>query len=84
MKVEDAKKIIDKYKSEISIAPCSVNHHLNKIGGLMEHLKNTEVAALEIDSDNETLLALAMIHDIGKARTYKTTSGKIVGLSVTI
>jgi len=77
MKIEDAKKIIDKYNSEISVAPCSVNHHLNKIGGLKEHLDNTIVAALEIDNDNETLIALAMIHDIGKARTYKITEGKI-------
>jgi len=77
MKIKDAKKIMDRYKSEISIAPCSVNHHLNKIGGLVEHLENTTVAALEIDDDNETLVALAMIHDIGKARTYKITEGKI-------
>lgn len=70
MKYEDAEKIMKFYENELKDAPCSEKHHLNIRGGLLIHLKNVEDAAREIDPKNETLHALARIHDIGKARTY--------------
>ena len=70
MKIEEAIDILKFYENELKDAPCSEKHHLNIRGGLLIHLKNTELAAKEIDPKNEQLQALAKIHDIGKARTY--------------
>ena len=70
MKVKEAENIMIRYWNEIKDAPCSSGHHLNIKGGLSIHLQNTHDAAKEIDPDNEELQALALIHDIGKARTY--------------
>jgi len=71
MKIKEARNILEIYAEELKNAPCSKDHHLNKVGGLLEHLINTGIAAQEIDKENEQLYALATIHDIGKARTYK-------------
>ena len=76
MKMKEALNILKIYEEELKNAPCSKDHHLNKVGGLLEHLVNTEVAAEEIDPKNEQLHALATIHDIGKARTYKIIASK--------
>jgi len=76
MKMKEALNILKIYEEELKNAPCSKDHHLNKVGGLLEHLVNTEVAAEEIDPKNEQLHALATIHDIGKARTYKIILSK--------
>ncbi len=70
MKYEDAKRIMQFYENEIKDAPCSEKHHLNVRGGLLIHSMNVMNAAREIDPNNEELHALALIHDIGKARTY--------------
>lgn len=71
MKMEEAEKILKFYENELKDAPCSVNHHLNIKGGLMKHMKNAYgIAKFELKG-SETLCALALIHDIGKARTYK-------------
>ncbi len=70
MKLEDAEKILKFYENELRNAPCSTNHHLNKRGGLMIHMKNAfGIAKFELRG-SETLQALALIHDVGKARTY--------------
>lgn len=81
MKLEDAEKILKFYEKELKDAPCSENHHLNIRGGLLIHLKNTELAAIEIDPVNEQLHALAKIHDIGKARTYVITDKNCIKYS---
>jgi 23S rRNA maturation-related 3'-5' exoribonuclease YhaM len=70
MKYEDAERIMKFYEKELKDAPCSEKHHLNIRGGLLIHLGNVRDVAMEIDDNNETLIALALIHDIGKARTY--------------
>jgi 23S rRNA maturation-related 3'-5' exoribonuclease YhaM len=70
MKYEEALKILKFYEKELKDAPCSEKHHLNIRGGLLIHLYNVKNAAIEIDPKNEQLHALALIHDIGKARTY--------------
>ena len=70
MKFEDAAKIYDIFYEELKNAPCSTKHHLNKKGGLLEHMLHVYNIALELEPKNETLVALAYIHDIGKARTY--------------
>lgn len=71
MRRETAELIIQMYASEIKDAPCSKGHHLSERGGLLKHLCNVEYEATMLDPRNETLIALARIHDIGKARTYK-------------
>jgi len=76
MKLEDAERILKFYEYELKDAPCSSNHHLNVRGGLMIHLKNTfGIAKFELRG-SETLQALALIHDVGKARTYKISDNK--------
>ena len=70
MNLKDANKILKFYENELKDAPCSEKHHLNVKGGLIIHLSNTEQAAIEIDQGNDSLRALAIVHDIGKARTY--------------
>jgi len=73
MKYEDAERIMKFYEKEIKDAPCSEKHHLNVHGGLLIHSMNVMSTAREIDPNNEQLHALALIHDIGKARTYVIT-----------
>jgi|SRR3989304_1848235 len=77
MMLETAKRILKFYEYELKDAPCSINHHLNVKGGLMIHLNNVKSAAEELDPENETLIALAYIHNIGKARTYNISYGGI-------
>ena len=71
MKRETAELIIQLYANELKDAPCSKGHHLSERGGLLKHLCNVESEAFLLDPTNETLIALARIHDIGKARTYR-------------
>lgn len=76
MKIEDAERILKLYESELKDAPCSSGHHLNKKGGLMIHMRNAfGIAKFELKG-SETLQALALIHDVGKARTYKISENK--------
>jgi len=70
MKIEYANKILEIYKEELKNAPCSKDHHLNIIGGLMIHLDNVGKVAEKTFPGDETVIALAKIHDIGKARVY--------------
>lgn len=70
MKISDAQKVYEKFYKEIHEAPCSEKHHLNKKGGLLEHLTHTYRIAQELEPYNETLIALAWVHDVGKCRTY--------------
>lgn len=69
--IDDAEFIKDMYKRELRNAPCSRKHHLNKPGGLLEHLSNVKNAAITLDPKDFQCIALSDIHDIGKARSYK-------------
>jgi len=71
LSTKDAEIILEKYKDEIADAPCSKGHHLNIVGGLAIHQKNAGHFARELYPMDDNLAALADIHDIGKARTYK-------------
>lgn len=71
MKITDAEKIIHSHIAELKDTPCSLSHHLNKKGGLIVHLNNVMSIAKEYFPNDETLIALALVHDIGKARVYK-------------
>ncbi len=71
MRTEVAYTILRFYQNELKDAPCSKGHHLSERGGLVKHLLHVAQEAANLDSKNETLIALAIIHDIGKARTYK-------------
>jgi 23S rRNA maturation-related 3'-5' exoribonuclease YhaM len=70
MKLKEANEIHKLFEKEIADAPCSVKHHLNERGGLLKHLIHVRDCAEVLDEDDETLIALAWIHDIGKARSY--------------
>ena len=77
MKITDAENIIHFHIREVRDAPCSISHHLNKKGGLIIHLNNVMNLAKEFFADDETLQAMALIHDVGKSRTYKIDNGEI-------
>jgi len=80
MRIKTANLILELYESELKDAPCSKVHHLNVRGGLMRHLLHVGIEAIELDPMNETLTALAFIHDIGKARTYKISKHVVAGV----
>ena len=69
----NARKILQVYQAEIAGAACSKSHHLNVKGGLLIHLKDVLAVAKEYFPYDQDLHFLALLHDIGKARTYKTT-----------
>lgn len=71
MRTEIAYTILQYYQNELKDAPCSKGRHLSERGGLVKHLMHVAQEAANLDPKNETLTALAIIHDIGKARTYK-------------
>lgn len=77
MRREIAELIIQFYVHELKDAPCSKGYHLSERGGLLKHLCNVEYEAIQLDPRNETLIALARIHDIGKARTYKISKNLV-------
>lgn len=70
MRITDAERIINEHISELYDKPCSLVYHLNRKGGLMIHLNNVMMIAKEYFPNDETVIALALIHDIGKAREY--------------
>ena len=57
-------------------APCSGAHHLAKEGGLVEHSLNVlDIArrlneAWEAGIDDETIIIVSLLHDLGKAGDY--------------
>lgn len=71
MRTVEAEEIIQFHIAELYDKPASLMYHLNKKGGLMIHLNNVWKLAVEYFPNDETLQALALIHDIGKGRTYK-------------
>lgn len=81
MKIEDAEKIIHYHIAELKDAPCSIGHHLNRKGGLMIHLNNVMKIAKTYFPDEETLHAVSLIHDVGKARVYKIDHDCIMFIS---
>ena len=68
------------WDSEIMIAfvqaPASIHHHHNYVGGLLAHsLETAETAAqlkYETTSEREITIIAALLHDIGKIKSYTT------------
>lgn len=82
MKITDAERIIHEHMNELYDKPCSLGYHLNKRGGLMQHLSNVWRLATKYFADDETLQALGLAHDIGKGRVYGFDSeGGIIFIS---
>ncbi|MDD4282047.1 MAG: HD domain-containing protein [Candidatus Methanofastidiosa archaeon] len=57
------------------LAPCAKSHHHNYLGGLIEHTYGVmtvcnAIARSHVELDRELLLAGAILHDVGKIRTY--------------
>ena len=67
-------------KSNFFTAPASTKYHGNYEGGLLEHsMKVYEIlrhlvenSVIEINADEDTLIIVALLHDICKANYYKT------------
>jgi hypothetical protein len=72
-----AREILNYYSTELQFAPCSRGHHLAEKGGLLKHLEGVFNVAYKYFPDDYQLQFLALIHDIGKARTYQTEDEKI-------
>ena len=65
-----AREILHFFANELKDATCSRSHHLSEKGGLLTHLENTFNVAKRYFPEDNVLQFLALIHDIGKARTY--------------
>ncbi len=70
MKLIDAERIINDHMRELYNKPGSSKYHSNKKGGLIKHLNNVFNVAKNQFPTDETLQALALLHDIGKGRVY--------------
>ncbi|MHC1604400.1 MAG: 3'-5' exoribonuclease YhaM family protein [Candidatus Methanofastidiosia archaeon] len=65
----------ESFEKDFKFLPCAKSHHHNYIGGLIEHTYAVVVICRTITKiypplDKELLLASAILHDIGKIKTY--------------
>lgn len=67
------------FMDAFSSSPASIQMHSAAVGGLMQHTINVAELALEIvrqhpELDRDIVLAGALLHDIGKVRTFQVTT----------
>jgi len=87
--IDDLLAYLDEGKNHFFTAPASVNHHLNKPGGLLQHSLNTCHAALELREiaiklqpalepqlQRDSIIIAALLHDICKSDVYVPTRKK--------
>lgn len=87
--VDDLIEYLDDGRNHFFGAPASVNHHLNKDGGLLQHSLNVCHAALKLREmalamrpdleshlKRESVIIASLLHDICKADIYRPTRRK--------
>jgi len=67
--------IFSDYETEFTKAPAAIEHHHAYLGGLIHHTVNVTQKALSLSVDHQEInrdlvIAGALLHDIGKIRTY--------------
>jgi 3'-5' exoribonuclease len=82
------------FRKEFMEAPSAINHHHNYMGGQLEHTAGVlrlceTLAEVHPGLDRDLLVTGALLHDVGKLRTYvctttidRTSEGKFMGHSV--
>jgi len=87
--VDDLIEYLDEGRNHFFTAPASVNHHLNKDGGLVQHSLNVCHAALKLREltlsmrpdleprlSRDSVIIASLLHDICKADIYRPTRRK--------
>ena len=68
-----AKKVYESYKDKYLSAPAAKAYHCNWKGGLLEHTINVIKHCYELckEDEQDEMIYLGLIHDLGKIRVYK-------------